>query len=318
MQLRFEKWHGCRNDFILTWLPPDDQLVFDSLRRQAAKLCSRQGDSIGADGIIVLHVNKAQDLLPDHISIINSDGSLAKTCGNGLRCAALSVLKRNRELGNPNELPEAVTLSVEGRDIEARFLGRSKVSGKADAWPLVAVNMGETTVHTDGSLFDAVKQALIEVGQESAAPQLATDFGVCEVGNPHIVIFLDDANRDLLHRVGPALQKNSSWDGINVHLVCSAELTNADKTTASNLLSGEATERFTALVWERGAGPTQACGSGACAIAACAWESGTTERGAWVAVDMPGGRLYVRQDDADDQITLAGPGELSFQGVVEI
>src|SRR5205809_607514 len=140
MFLDFEKWHGARNDFIVVWISDaDGEIVEGSLKRQAIALCDRRS-GVGADGILILRGKKREDLTPDRLAIVNSDGSLAANCGNGLRVAALSVLKRHRELGNPKELPEAVSFRITtdpgGDEKVCRFL---RPSGP---WPLVAVEMG--------------------------------------------------------------------------------------------------------------------------------------------------------------------------------
>ena len=124
MQLKFEKWHGCLNDFAVVWITEaDGDVVMNSLKRQAVQLCDRHA-GIGADGLLILHVKNAGDLTPTKLTIINSDGSIAKNCGNGIRCAASAVLKAHREKGTPKDLPELVALEVEGQQMIARFMRR--------------------------------------------------------------------------------------------------------------------------------------------------------------------------------------------------
>lgn len=318
MILTFEKWHGCKNDFIVTWLSDiDGDMVLDSLKRLAPKLCDRTGAGIGADGILVLHTKKRGDLTPDRLSIINSDGSTAKNCGNGLRCAALSVLKLHREKGNPQELPEAVEFNVEGRSIVCSFMLGSAVTGNASGarWPFVSVAMGEPRV---GSEVPWEAAATAAVKSAASSTGVRGDFGVCDIGNPHVVIFADQATRADLQKIGPVLQAHNGGDGINVHLVTNEAVEPKDQKAAKDSIGHTIAERFRAFVWERGAGETQACGTGACAIAACAFESGLTDRSEWVAVDMPGGRLYVSQPDDGGPVTLAGPAEFVFAGQVSI
>jgi len=318
MFLNFEKWHGARNDFIVTWISATDgDVVLDSLRRVAPRLCDRWGSGIAADGILVLQTSKKSDLTPHKLTIINSDGSTAKNCGNGLRCAALSVLRHHRlsrDAGNPTEIPEAVELEVEGTTKVCRF---AHGSGKS-TWPHVTVEMGVARVNADCSWFESARGEVERVAKELNLPELSKDFGVCEIGNPHLVFFLDEASREKIRRIGPAFQKSRHWDGINVHIAHVEEVADKDKSSAKNTIGHKLTDLYRAWVWERGAGETQACGSGACAIVTCAYASGTTSRSDWVAVDMPGGRLYVHQGDEDAEVELAGPGEFVFEGVLEI
>ena len=312
MFLNFEKWHGCLNDFVVIWISDSDgDIVLDSIKRQTKHLCDRRG-GIGADGILVLRRKKSQDLTPYGLTIINSDGSIAKTCGNGLRCAALSVLKTHQEHGDPKQLPEFVEFLVEGETLTCRF------APSGGSVPLVIVEMGVPALNSEVSWHNVAKDTLKKVAEDLGIPALAKDFGVCTIGNPHIVIHSDQASRELLLKLGPALQKSSAWDGINVHLTRPLELTPKDQARAGQELGQHLSEGFQVYVWERGAGETMACGSGACAIAALALESGLLEREDWVAIDMPGGRLYVKQAEANEPVMLAGPGVFSFNGRISI
>ena len=80
MLVPFEKWHGCKNDFIVVWLEPQAKEVFQSLQKRASQICARDGAGVGADGILVLHQDSRNDLQPATMTIINKDGSLAANC----------------------------------------------------------------------------------------------------------------------------------------------------------------------------------------------------------------------------------------------
>lgn len=306
MFLNFEKWHGCQNDFIVAWVLVGDDTTLNSVKRQGKALCSRGGTSIGADGVILLHAATSRELLPTSITIINSDGSLAEVCGNGIRCVALSVLRRFRTEGKLKELPDSIEFKSGSRTISCRFLGHSKISERDMTWPYVAVNMGATKVNQETAFYNQAQTAIQRVAKELKLPQLTQDFGVCDIGNKHIVFFLDEISREILHRVGPAFQKCPEWDGINVHLVCPEDMPEKEKSGMANLLGHKPGDGYRALVWERGAGPTAACGSGACAIAACAMEAGSASRKDWLAIHMPGGYLFAKQDSAEDAMTQIG------------
>jgi diaminopimelate epimerase len=317
MKLNFEKWHGCRNDFIVVWLLPTANLVFDSLVRQAPALCVRDGSGIGADGIIVLHQNSPQDFFPAKLSVINSDGSLSNTCGNGIRCGALSILKKSLETGKTFQIPEGHDFELANKQIvNCRFMTRGKQPSLSNL-PFVAVAMGETQINESCELWKDAQAEVARVSKELSLPQLQNDFYLVEIGNRHLVFFLEGADRDMLWRVGSAFQKSRFWDGINVHLVAASAADEREKSSAANLLGSAMEELFKALTWERGAGATQACGSGACAIGASALESGLVPRDKWIGVDMPGGRLFVKQEAPDDSVTLAGPGVLVFEGTLD-
>lgn len=305
MFLGFEKWHGCRNDFVVIWISDQDgDVVEGSLKRQGKALCDRHA-GIGADGILVLRTRKRGDLMPYRLTIINSDGSIAKNCGNGIRCAALSVLKAHREKGDPKALPELVELEVEGEALTARFMR------PAGTYPLVCVEMGVPKLGAAVAWEEDAQRDAKKLGAFS-------EIGVCEIGNPHVVLTTDAASRELVLKVGPALQTSPLADGINVHLIKPLTLTDRDQARAGAELGHRLSEGYQVFVWERGAGETMACGSGAAAVGALALASGLVDRDEWIAVDMPGGRLYVKHESPTEPVLLAGPGAFVFDGKVSL
>lgn len=311
MFIDFEKWHGTKNDFVVVWLSDaDGDIVLNSIKRQAAGFCDRR-TGVGADGLLVLHTGQRGDLSPYKLTIINSDGTTAKNCGNGLRCAALCVLKAHIESGNPRDMPEACELEVEGTAFLCRYLDNRSLK------TLVAVDMPSPTVGSDVSwgepAIKAAKALLTAAGQSPSSYELS----VCDIGNPHIVITTDSANRELMLKIGPPLQNQCGLDGINVHVVSAGTLLDSERSEAKKQLGQNSSEKFKMFVWERGAGETMACGSGACAVAVTAMASGLIDRSEWVAVDMPGGRVFIKQEDPADPVTLAGPAAFVYAGKLE-
>ena len=312
MFIDFEKWHGTKNDFVIIRLSSaDGELVLDSIKRLTKSICDRNS-GIGADGILVLHSEQRGELTPHGLTIINSDGSIAKNCGNGLRCAALSVLKAHLEKGDPNDIPEAIELTVEGVGLTCRYLNNHTLNS------LVAVEMPDAKVGKNVSwgagVIQTTKKHLDSIGLKPSQYEIE----VSDLGNPHVVITTDDASRDLMLKIGPPMQKLSGLDGINVHVIKAATLSDRDKSQAKNQLGHPVSELFTMYVWERGAGETMACGTGACAVGLTALASGLVDRKDWIAVDMPGGRVYVNQKSEGDAVTLAGPAKFVFSGKLEI
>jgi diaminopimelate epimerase len=315
MDVAFEKWHGCKNDFIVVWVKPNQDEVFASLKRQAVRLCSRNGEGLGADGILVLHMATHDDLLPPKMTVINSDGSLAKNCGNGLRCAAQSILKRNLEEGHREEVPEGVEISIEGKPYFCRYMGRTNTTEKSRQYPMIAVEIGVPVHGQSVSFAEKFKEIFANASLVLKTP-LPKNYKLVELGNPHVVFPFDEVSRELINEIGPALQKG--WDGINVHIISTKELTDEDKTKAANRPGVSVEDLYEVWTWERGAGFTQACGSGASAVAASLFKSGECSRSDWVAIDMPGGRLYCQQDEEDDPVILAGPAEYVARGFLEV
>ncbi len=316
MELEFEKWHGNKNDFILTWFP-HDQMTFESLRRQAPALCTRDGSGIGADGLLVLHTKSSRDVLPFQISIINSDGSLAETCGNGIRCAALSILTRHLDQVPKIEIPDGLDLALKSSRATVRFLNDSKTIDSSHL-PLVAVDMGHAAINTENADYAGVAAFVKKISRELAMPELLQDWSLVSLGNRHLIFSLEETSPDLIRKLGPIFQKSELWDGINIHIIGSKALSDGDRRQSAQALGQPIDELYEAYVWERGAGETQACGSGACAIAASIWAAGVSVRSQWLGVDMPGGRLYIKQPSKDDTITMAGPAKLVFRGKVTI
>jgi diaminopimelate epimerase len=312
MFIDFEKWHGTKNDFVIVRLSSaDGQLILNSIKRLANSICDRN-TGIGADGILVLHSEQREELTPHSLTIINSDGSIAQNCGNGLRCAALSILKAHLEKGDPNNTPEAVELNVEGVGLTCRYLNNQTLNS------LVAVEMPDATVGKNvrwgAAVIQATEKHLDSIGLKPSQYEIE----VSDLGNPHVVITTNDASRELMLKIGPSMQKLSGLDGINVHITKAATLSDKDRSQAKIQLGHSVSELFTMYVWERGAGETMACGTGACAVGLTAFASGLVDRKNWIAVDMPGGRVYVNQKSEDDAVTLAGPAKFVFSGKLEI
>ena len=308
MIIEIEKWHGAKNDFIVTWiLATDRDMLVPTLERLTPKLCNRDGSGMGADGILVLVAKTSKSPHPEELVIINSDGSQAKNCGNGLRCAAMSARKRALREGISDF--DGVTLTVQGVAIDCRFLGK-------EGAPFVAVTMPVPTINTANDWHQEIQDAVAL--HQKANSKLAGDVETISLGNPHVVITVNEATAELAAILGPPLQKCRGGDGINVHVTSALEITEKDRQRARREIGEEIGELYKVFPWERGVGPTQACGTGACAVGATILATGLGERSLWVAIDMPGGRLYVKQTGQDDLITLAGPALFVFTAALDI
>ncbi len=308
MFIPFEKWHGCKNDFMVVWMIATDRdTVLESLKRLAPKLCGRDGSGIGADGILVIETRTRKDIYPEALHIVNADGSLAENCGNGLRCAAMSVRRKSHKETSSDI--DGVTFNVMNRSIDCRFIGKTTN-------PNVAVTMPLPTVNEAHSWHQEVTLAYKKIA--TTHPKLNGELTTVALGNPHLVAIVSQADIDLAKIAGEPLQSSRGGDGINVHVGHVEELTDRDHQRAKSDLGESIGELYKVWPWERGVGPTQACGTGACAVAVAAYESGMVERSDWIAIDMPGGRLYAKQSSPDDPVVLAGPAAFVFSGEIEI
>jgi diaminopimelate epimerase len=325
LHIEFEKWHGCKNDFIVTWITNNDRdLIIPSLQRQAAIICDRSGGGISADGILVLLTKHSREPYPDELVIINSDGSLARNCGNGLRCAARSVLRKIATNGSgPGDMPPVIELKVAGRSFYCKVFGDKEFIG---------VDMGSTIVRrmapTD-SLFQEVQSAIdsLPAGAIKETGRAQAIYHV-DVGNPHLILLGYEISAESLRRLAEPLQnldfgaltsKQAANDpqGINIHAAWPGNVDDRSLIQAAHSMGISPGEAWEVRPWERGVGLTQACGSGAVAtVSAIIADDDMGEPDGWTAVTMPGGHLFVNV--AESNYTLAGPATLVFTGRLEI
>ncbi len=225
--LRLTKFHGLGNDFLIALAAdhPDAEHPLTPDPDVARALCARH-TGIGADGLIY-GLAPGGDEADVHMVLLNADGSEAEISGNGIRCLAQAVLRHEgRDEGD-------VLVETAGG---VRHLRTVKGSVDGELW--IQVDMGEPS---DGPVPSAE-------AQEVSARARAT----VDIGNPHLVLLVDDLDDLDLSEVGPRVEE--SFDaGINVHGVVV-----------------DSAQDLRLRVWERGVGLTQACGSGAVAAAVAA------------------------------------------------
>ncbi|RYF42121.1 MAG: hypothetical protein EOO38_20010 [Cytophagaceae bacterium] len=198
-----------------------------------------------------------------------------------------------------------------------RFLGDIK-EGRNTHLPLVAVDMGKAKINKENDDYKAVQEFVAKIAKDHKLPGLLSDWSLVSLGNRHLVFSLDEVSPELIRKIGPLFQVSDLWDGINVHIIHSKDVSDSDRRQSAQALGQPIDELYDAYVWERGAGETQACGSGACSVAASLWAGGLTDRSRWLGVDMPGGRLFIKQPSVDDEITMAGPAKMAFKGRVTL
>lgn len=230
----------------------------------AVSWCDRRR-GIGADGLIELRTQP--DDAPTVMTLFNADGSRAEISGNGVRCAG-QALVRHGGLTGPQVLDIATDAGQRQLEIEA----------SAGSEIAVRVDMGSAKPGPPDS------DAWADLGVT-----LQRQLGI-DMGNPHLVALVEDPDAYDIAAVGAAVEADYPA-GLNVHLIAVPEP-----------VAGE-TASIELRVWERGAGVTEACGSGACAAgyAAASWGLVTGP----VEVHMPGGAAVV--EVADDTIFLTGP-----------
>ena len=263
MLRRFHKMHGLGNDFVV-FDARDEPLEMDPAR---ARAIADRTTGVGCDQLIVIEPSSTADV---RMRIFNSDGSEVEACGNAARCVTLL-------------LGGASSIETLGGVI------RGEAAGSA-----ATVDMGEPRFGWhEIPLSYPMDTANIPVGWD----ELQHGFAV-NVGNPHIVFFVDDADAVSLGDIGPQIEADPLFqERVNVN-VASVE-------------NGGIKLR----VWERGAGLTMACGTGACATAVAAISKGLVSSP--VRVTLPGGTLSIDWD-RQGTIRMSGPGTHVFTGEIEL
>lgn len=278
--LDFTKMHGLGNDFVLldcrrAW---GDDADFGALAR---RLC-RRNDGIGADGILVLCLSAGADF---RMRIFNADGSEAQMCGNGIRCISKYVYDHS---ATPRSQMTVETLAGLRRVsvVECDPAGRAS---------LLSVDMGRPVLEPDKVPVKAAGARAGGFVTLHVASGATVELMPVSMGNPHGVIFVDDVDVAPVESLGSELECHCVWP----------EKANIQFTQL--MPDGSLAVR----AWERGAGETQACGTGACAAAVAAVISGRT---AWpVTVRLRGGDLLV-DSDCCGRIIMTGPAAEVFCG----
>jgi diaminopimelate epimerase len=275
--LTFSKLHGTANDFV--YVDARRGLPGDPAVL-APRLCDRHR-GIGADGLILLLDSEQADC---RMRIYNADGSVAEMCGNGIRGFAKFVLDRGLADGEPLRVETDAGVKLVEPEREAGRVVRVAVDMGVPVWDGRAI-----PVDADG---EVVERPLEVDGRTHRVTCVS-------MGNPHCVVFLDDIATLPLATLGPRFEHHPFFPRrVNTEFV--------------RVVSPEHLEM---RVWERGAGETLACGTGACAAAVAAARTGRAGRR--VQVSLPGGPLDIAWQ-ADDHVRMTGDAVAVFDGSIEV
>ena len=281
-KVSFWKYQGLGNDFILIDNRDSDQPKITSER--ARLLCDRNF-GIGADGVIFAMPSPNQEKFDYKMTIYNSDGSEPEMCGNGIRCLARFVSDLDRdERGRKYNVSTLAGLIVP----EVRKDGQ------------VAVDMGEPVLEAKrvpSLLKDCEQSHEMDVLGEK---WLANAVGM---GNPHCVVYknakgemIKDVYALDLPKIGPVFEKHEQFPA----------------KTNTEFVQVVDRQRVKMRVWERGAGCTLACGTGACATVVAGVIEGHIDRKC--VVELQGGPLEIEWRESDNKIIMTGPAEPTFEG----
>ena len=279
--LQFSKYQGLGNDFLMVdgrTAAGDAWLGLTPERIQ--RLCDRRF-GIGADGVILALPPRGDGEL--RMRIFNADGTEPEMCGNGIRCLARFLADSDGD--QPGRSWQIETLA-------GRIVPELQPGG------MIRVDMGTPFLLPEQvpTTLDIGPDGIPQGELEAAGTRFAA--GAAGMGNPHVVIPVEDVAAVDLERFGAALEVHSAFPArTNVHFV--------------QVLSPD---HLRMRVWERGAGPTLACGTGACATLVVCHRLGLAERSA--RLDLPGGPLWIDWDAASDHLFMTGPAEAVFDAVV--
>jgi diaminopimelate epimerase len=273
----FWKYHGLGNDFVVLDTARGAVLVE---REQARLLCDRHL-GVGADGVLTVLPSEAGAA---RMHIYNADGSEPEMCGNGIRCFVKYLLDSGRAPG-----PE---VRVEtGRGVLTCQAQRG-ADGKVE---MVTVNMGP-------AVFEREQVPMLGgtgpfILQEIDAGELKATATALSMGNPHLVLF-KEADLAMARQYGPLLESHP-WFPAKVNV---------------SLAEVKSRGEIDLVVYERGCGITQACGTGACASTAAAAKVDKVDLEREIKVNLPGGSLFIRVERSFSAVWMRGPAVEVFRG----
>ena len=275
--------HGIGNDFIL--INNIKYGIDEKHFPQLARIVCDRHFSIGADGILLINYSNTHDI---KMRIFNSDGSEAEMCGNGIRCFAKYAYE--------NEIIKSLEFKVEtlaGTIIPRIILENSQVK-------LIEVDMGKPKLKRSEIPMTGNPDDIV-ISEKKKFDFLEYEITCVNMGNPHCIIYVD--NVDSIDLFESKIIENSSDifpEKINVEYV--------------EIISDSQQK---VRVWERGAGITLACGTGACATVVSSVLNKKLEKNKEILVNLPGGDLLITWAD-NDHVYMKGPAEISFRGFIDV
>jgi diaminopimelate epimerase len=274
MSRPFLKMNGLGNDFVVV---EARSAPFAPSVEDVRAIADREG-GVGCDQLILIESSDKADALA---RFWNADGEEVGACGNGSRCVGWLLMEASGK--------DEALIETQAGLLVARRAGAG----------LVSVDMGEPGLRWDQiPLAEAMDTRGIElqVGPIDQ-PHLHTP-GAVSMGNPHVVFFVPDVDAAPVRETGSLIERHPLFpEGVNVGF---AQI--------------KARDRIRLRVWERGAGLTRACGTGACAALVAAHRRGLVDRKATLELD--GGDLVIEWREADGHVIMTGPAQVDFTGVL--
>ena len=280
--IKFTKMEGLGNDYVYVDCTKQNLENASNL----AKIISDRHFGVGSDGLILIKSSKKADF---RMQMFNSDGTEAEMCGNGIRCVGKYVYDKG--------LTDKTTLKIETL-AGIKVLNLNVEDGKVKT---VKVDIGEPILDyklipaKDGKVYksrDGIKFYKVNINIEGDLKELTC----VSMGNPHGIDFANNIEKLKIEKFGPIIEVDEHFPNkVNAEFI---EI--LDK------------HNIKMRVWERGAGETLACGTGACASVVASFLNGYTERN--VTVELLGGKLEIEWNKEDNHVYMTGPAETVFEG----
>ncbi len=275
--IKFTKMQGLGNDYV--YIDAINQNIENM--SSLAKFVSDRHFGIGSDGLILICKSDIADF---KMRMFNSDGSEAEMCGNGIRCVGKFVYDKG--------LTSKTILTIE----TLAGIKTLKLNTKEGKVETVKVDMGEPILEPEKipviSNENPVKNLLLK------AKDKEFKFTCVSMGNPHAITEVEDTEKFDVEKYGKVLEVDKAFPNkTNVEFI--------------QILDKE---HIKMRVWERGAGETLACGTGACATTVACYLNEKTNRK--VEVELLGGKLYIEWNEKDNHIYMTGPAVTVFEGIL--
>lgn len=273
--IKFTKMHGLGNDYVYM------DAIHQKIENESslAQFVSDRHFGIGSDGLILICKSDIADF---KMRMFNSDGSEAEMCGNGIRCVGKFVYDKR--------LTNKTTVSIETL-AGIKILQLNTKDGKVET---VKVDMGEPILNPKEipviSKEEPVKNLLIKADDKEFK------FTCVSMGNPHAITQVENTDNFDVEKYGKIIEINEVFP----------------KKTNVEFVQIVDKKHIKMRVWERGAGETLACGTGACSVTVAGYLNGITDRE--VEIELLGGKLYIEWNEKDNHIYMTGPATTVFEG----
>ncbi|MGL5940517.1 MAG: diaminopimelate epimerase [Waterburya sp.] len=277
MVIEFSKYQGLGNDFILIDNRHTAQPIITP--EQAIKMCDRHF-GIGADGVIFALPGKEGSEYT--MRIYNSDGSEPEMCGNGIRCLAkfIADLEGNSEVNKSYRIDTLAGIII------------PKLESNGD----VTVDMGKPQLAAAAIPTTLNSQEAKVIAQPLEVGNDTWSVTAVSMGNPHCITFVTDSEAIDLEKIGPLFEHHPAFP----------------QRTNTEFIEVVKSDYIKMRVWERGAGITLACGTGACASVVAGVLNEKCDRNC--TVELPGGCLQIDWSPVDDKVYMTGPAVEVFKG----